>query len=554
MGRYFKTIPVELNKDFIYEPPVDMMANVLKTVDSKRDVVEEYKDKLASQLKLEGMEGVDSQRASEIIKNYNTKIDDISKRLSEGNMNFGQIMGEVKNTGREVYQDFTMGEASKIAGNKALFDKQVAADVEKTKQSKGYATAQDVDNIINYNKNRFKGTNYKDAGNYNKLDYEDAAAYFDDMELSKDVGTGFLQDGESYNVDSTGNGYITTRSGERKGVDPKRVREYAQEVVANNTLRNQYLGQKERVGSLSKKDREKIDKDLVNSIVTKYSGYVTDSGRKITSDATQVARDASNSKDEENGVSIFSTQGGIKMSSPQMEIINKTSNDFVKSIASEYGLLPTKNKEGKLQYNYINVLKQLDALPQQKDKKAQAYLEGVKENLKKATANFKKEYSKAGYGDLAIWTGDTQATKKFQEEQNNKFNTVSLGTGSRYVNTIPMDKLSINGQPIMEYKKNTDGTYTKTNKPATNVTMYDLAKEPEKYGLPKKMFSSTSGIDINKLNKSYVEDSAVPAAYSNEDMSLNDYHFKFESGADVISSQSNWEKMGVEFINNKQKR
>ena len=103
----------------------------------------------------------------------------------------------------------------------------------------------------------------------------------------------------------------------------------------------------------------------------------------------------------------------------------------------------------------------------------------------------------------------------------------------------------------MEYKKNTDGTYTKTNKLATNVTMYDLAKEPEKYGLPKKMFSNASGsTDVDKLNKSYVEDSAVPAVYSATNMKDNDYHFKFESNGDVISSSANWNTLGVNFREN----
>ena len=537
MGRYFKTIPVELNKDFIYEPPVDMMANVLKTVDSKRDAVEEYKDKLASQLKLEGMEGVDSQRASEIIKNYNTKIDDISKRLSEGNMNFGQIMGEVKNTGREVYQDFTMGEASKIAGNKALFDKQVAADIEKTKAKQGYATSQDVDDIINYNKSRFEGTNYKDAGNYNKLDYEDAAAYFDDMELSKDVGTGFLQDGESYNVDSTGNGYITTRSGERKGVDPKRVREYAQEVVTNNTLRNQYLGQKERVGSLSKKDREKIDKDLVNSIVTKYSGYVKSSGKELKSDATQLARDASN---KEKGISsnAYMTLATTPRTAAQLHEINIDRDNYVLSIAKRYEIPASgKNSKGQNIYNYDKVIAFM------KNSKSNTpevlkFKTKIIHKLETANKEYKRKFTEVGYGRLSEIIGDTDGKKTvaFKKEINDRFNSKN-SAGSKSINSIIMDEFTIDGKRPMV-----------NNKPV-KVSLIELFNNPVKYGFETNQFKVSGMTDAEVINNAYNNNSAAPAVLSATDMSLNDFIFDFNLPGHTVQAKANFNNIGVN-INN----
>ena len=55
MGRYFKAQPVELNRDFIYQPPIELMAKVIQGKDLAVDKYNEYQASIDEKLKAEGL-------------------------------------------------------------------------------------------------------------------------------------------------------------------------------------------------------------------------------------------------------------------------------------------------------------------------------------------------------------------------------------------------------------------------------------------------------------------------------------------------------------------
>ena len=166
MGRYFKAQEVELNRDFIYQPPIELMAKVIQGKDLAVDKYNEYKASIDEKLKAEGLKA-DEPRLKEIINDYHSKIDELAKTVQSDPLAASKQMSSIKNLGRNIADNWNQGEVAKIQGNKQLRDKYV----EELNKRKDVSEEWKTKALEKFDK-EFTGTNFDNSGKYNDYKYE----------------------------------------------------------------------------------------------------------------------------------------------------------------------------------------------------------------------------------------------------------------------------------------------------------------------------------------------------------------------------------------------
>ena len=265
MGRYFKAQEVELNRDFIYQPPIELMAKVIQGKDLAVDKYNEYQASIDEKLKAEGLKA-DEPRLREIINNYHSQIDERAKIIQSNPLEAAKEMGALKALGRDISDNWSQGEVAKIQGNKKLRDKYVE-DLNKRKDvSEEWKTKA----LEKFDK-EFTGTNFDNSGKYNDYKYENLNDKFDINEFLNKNLNGFEANGKKYSKDTVSGQWIKSDGDSTEEVTFDELYKTGKQLLDSNQEAKDYYNQSQRLGFLTP---EQVGYEVENALTgyaDKYS-------------------------------------------------------------------------------------------------------------------------------------------------------------------------------------------------------------------------------------------------------------------------------------------
>lgn len=194
MGRFFQQAMPEFIDDNMFNLPAELMQNVLLNKEKAVDDTLAANAALLDKLQAQGLK-VDEPRLKEIISGYESRVDEISNKILQDPMNYNNYSESIRQLGRDVNKDWSIGEVAGIQSNrKAYFDWVKTMDEEAKKNPDLYANGQ-LDALKKKVLTGYGGISYDpDTGGYNTIETEDLAGMQDMTSFLKDVMDNAVQD------------------------------------------------------------------------------------------------------------------------------------------------------------------------------------------------------------------------------------------------------------------------------------------------------------------------------------------------------------------------
>lgn len=137
MGRYFQPSGTQFIDNFIYQPPWQLMQNVLANKQQEYDSAVAA-TKLFRDIKINHLNGEDENyNVAEKQRYYNDKADAIAKAMQKDKLNAGSYNPNIEMLQKELVKDFTEGDISKIQGSYGAYQKWME-DNKKMKEESPY--------------------------------------------------------------------------------------------------------------------------------------------------------------------------------------------------------------------------------------------------------------------------------------------------------------------------------------------------------------------------------------------------------------------------------
>ena len=173
MGQFFTQVQPEFIDDNMFRLPYEQMADNLQkkdeAVDSEINKAQSFLDKLKAQ----GLQ-VDEPRLGEIKRGYEAQVEDIVQKIKANPMEYYKYGSDIRQLGRNIESDWTIGEVAAIQGNKAAHDAFVKNVQELASKDNSGMNQDYVNALIADNLSKYKGVNFKGAGDYTKYKEGDA--------------------------------------------------------------------------------------------------------------------------------------------------------------------------------------------------------------------------------------------------------------------------------------------------------------------------------------------------------------------------------------------
>lgn len=113
MGRFYKTAQPEFIDNFVYQPPWQLMNQVMATKQQGYDNAMQFTELIRNMLDIKHL-GFEDDRVKELKEYYNGKIDELTTQLAKNPNEYNRIMPTIKNLAKELYADKKEGNISKI--------------------------------------------------------------------------------------------------------------------------------------------------------------------------------------------------------------------------------------------------------------------------------------------------------------------------------------------------------------------------------------------------------------------------------------------------------
>lgn len=175
MGQFYKGTEATFLDDKMYKAPYELMGQVIAKKDAEVEKAAKAKDELAAMLEAKGLKA-DEARLQEIIGGYTGQVGDISSGIYGDAMNAATYMPKIEELKRKINTDWKMGEVSKIEGNLAAYNADVADWKTKQKAHPELYTDEYIDTLAKQSLAKYKGINYKDINTYQTYTGEAATA------------------------------------------------------------------------------------------------------------------------------------------------------------------------------------------------------------------------------------------------------------------------------------------------------------------------------------------------------------------------------------------
>jgi len=271
MGRFYQTAKREFVDNFIYQPPVELMAKVIGNAD--KQVLDTETEALAiyDKLKAQGLKA-DEPRLQEIIQGYQSQIEDLSGVMQKSPLEFRKEIGKIRNLSRTIGNDWSsQGEVGKIQEQYAArnaYAKELQDGVEKGKILQENATQ-----ALQKFDNEYQGVNYKSASEYNRYNSENLNEYVDADKIADEIGEGWKADVKSKGYDYADGQWVRTVNGKREVADETEIQDSIQRTLLKNEKVRAYYDQQQRLGFMSPEQfAQKIGNTA--SVYSKKHGYV----------------------------------------------------------------------------------------------------------------------------------------------------------------------------------------------------------------------------------------------------------------------------------------
>ena len=268
MGRFFQAQEVELSKDHIYQPPVELMAKVIENADTQIQANETALLSLYDKLQAEGLK-VDEPRLQEIIKGYQSSIDNMATELQQDPLGFRKRMASIKQLSRDISNDWSKGEVAKIQGNKQARDNYQKLLDERVKQGK--IMQEDANKALQLFDSKYTGIGYEGPNKYNTYQTENLNDYINAMDVADNIGKGWQADlkAEGYQYDD--GQWIRSVNGSTEKVDFNEVKNAVEKgLLADKELMG-YYEQQVKLGFMTPQEVSKKLSDVTNVDANKYS-------------------------------------------------------------------------------------------------------------------------------------------------------------------------------------------------------------------------------------------------------------------------------------------
>lgn len=167
MGRYFKVAKPEYLEDIIYQPPWELMKNVIDTHDSR---IKEGEDEMDASDKLLAQVNnlkTDDPDVNNSIKGYRDKINSLTENLQGDYANYNKYLPEISKLRRQLTSDMDNGILGKAQEQFNQREK-IAKETDKMKNVNSKRKAAFMKYLDNVYKDK-GGLAFKDTNNYNKF-------------------------------------------------------------------------------------------------------------------------------------------------------------------------------------------------------------------------------------------------------------------------------------------------------------------------------------------------------------------------------------------------
>lgn len=530
MARFFRTAQGRFVDNNTYQPPFQLMAQVIQNADSQVAQNETALLSLYDKLNANVL-AVDEPRVKEIINNYTSQIDDLSSKIQKNPLEFRRDIGTIRNLGRQIAQDWQHGEVAAMEGNRRLRESWVKDHLEKVKAKEGRVTQDDVNyanQVFDRQFNSKGGTQY-DNGRYNTYTTETLNPYVNLEDISEERAKGYISDVVSKNGAYSDGKYMYTSESKKEFVPYKTIKEGVMSAMLNDRELMSYYGQLTRLGRYDQQEVARRMEAAADRVAQKYSFTKEESGRKSVSGdpfALENLRTANDIKLEgvKFGHDMAKQQAQWEHESKkelpavvrnvnartvgQAQAVTQSYKDNLTEIGKRLGMSSGVSEQAiKDKLNYLKSRKGLS------DKTYNS----IMNDLKYSAEVYKKGHWEASYTSLADIFG-TQAAVGAQKAMN------SYTKDARNLYNVPMRFDLGNGYSI-------------------KGTVNELKNKSLANG--NKMFKFVDAND-NPINI-VGTDSALPVIYDSDNFGKNDMQFQVELGdGRIVSAYASFNDLGLD--------
>lgn len=535
MGRFFQAQPIELSKDNIYQPPLELM---MAANQYKNQEIQQTGDN--AQVLLDSLDFRHNQ-----IDNENTK--NITKEISD----------KVNNAVEIFNKDLSSPEARKMLSS--------LKDEIKTRYNSG-----DIYNIQKTNDNLNAFEKQMDDAKLSELDKERHRAYFNNWAKENPTGSlkNFFSPGNIVEDKDTLTEYtkfhnankadIETKTRETIGARWNTLTDNQKETLVFENGYRDFINATPELKDMLKtqmnsglfNDRNikfdsKDNLDMTQGFglqmlpSTKALDYTRELKDSITKSVNPYENIDYERKYRANQDRLKKSEelGGLQLETnartfQQLDIINqdfsKNLNDFM---INELKLKPIYNKirnqnvftpeQGR------NEIKRLQKTT--KDPQILKILNNKLQKLEDIADTYRTKASNVSWNGAAAILGIEPAIQVKKDYE------ARYGTDPESMYSIKMNEFNINGKKY------------------NNLSFNDIIKTPEKYGLPPEMFYTVENKGtktetrtlLSGMSTMYNAKSSIPAVYSATDMNVNDMLFDFNNSGNSIQAKADFNKLGL---------
>jgi len=536
MGRFFQAQPVELNRDFIYQPPLELMAQALL---KKDDDIQQQADTMELMRSLP-IDFIDYHKdgVENIKKEINSDIDNLAKEIMTKGALDGSLKSKINAYKNQLQERYSTGDIYNIQQTKKNYEE----FEKKLEATKGLTSAQKEKHKQEYWGNY---TKENPDGGYKSV--YTPGTIIDDVDYLGEYSDWFSKlkpDQKKNIIQKLGGRYDTMTETERNGLILEnghetflQARPDLQELLKQQGQSNIFkdrdirfnqdgnLNYKEGfLGNLGKAAKEM---NYINTLDSKTYN-VNQYAYREEGWAYEASKERLQKAQELGGLQL---ETNIR-TEEQKKYLNKeyydTLLDFLKN---DLKIKPELSKDGKTnKYTIDSGRKQIekDRITFKNSPERLALLDKKEERLNLIQKNYKTKMSNAswlGAGEILGINAATQVKKDFDER---------YGSDPSSLYSKRMEEFTINGKKYF------------------NVSFNDIINKPEKFGLPEDTFheidskTNKKGDVKGDLSKLYNPKSVIPVVYSRDNWDLNDMMFDFNFNGNSIEAKTSFTKIGID--------
>jgi hypothetical protein len=237
MGRFYKTAKPDFLDDIIYQPPWELMQDVIKVHDGKitkaNETVDAYDTLMGEVNNIQDDDPVINER----IDGYRTRMDELSGKMQGDLPNYRKYIPEINTLKKELERDLDNGVLGR--GNEAYNDK----EAENTRLDGLKADPKKTAAIKKFNDLRYTergGLAFENKDKYNK--YQDTQInpeeVFDEGKFVNDLQSHFAANQSAFATSGPGGGYIWNKNGTTKFLDAAKINTYMKNTPAMDKWRS----------------------------------------------------------------------------------------------------------------------------------------------------------------------------------------------------------------------------------------------------------------------------------------------------------------------------